>query len=205
MLQVAHRAGWCGVIATVLATLIGCGRSAGSGNEMPPVRPSSAAAKAIELYDKDGNGSLSDSELAICPGILAVRNRYDTDGNGEISQSEIETRLSTLFSSGTPWITVSCHVMQKGKVLSGATVNLVPEPFLAESLSPATGLADGQGLATPAVADEKLPDDKKGLNIVRPGVYRVEIKHAAVKEPHRLLGCEIDYLSRGGTEFTFNL
>jgi hypothetical protein len=40
---------------------------------------------------------------------------------------------------------------------------------------------------------------------MQPGVYRIEIKHANLKAPHKPLGREIDFLARGGTEMMLNL
>ena len=44
----------------------------------------------METYDTDHDGSLSDTELAACPGILRHKQLYDKDGNGTVSQREIE-------------------------------------------------------------------------------------------------------------------
>jgi hypothetical protein len=57
----------------------------------------------------------------------------------------------------------------------------------------------------PKVAEEQLPEDQKSLSIMQPGVYRVEVEHASVKTPHKLLGCEVDYLARGGTAMVLKL
>jgi hypothetical protein len=173
---------------------------------MPAVDPAAAAAKAIELYDKDGNAALNQTELAASPGILAALARYDTDGNREVSKAEIELRMKSMFSSsGAPWIAVQCQIMQNGRPLSGATVRFVPEPFLADSLQPASGVTDAEGYVNPKVAEEELPEDQKSLSIMQPGVYRVEVDHASVKKPHKLLGCEVDYLARGGTAMVLKL
>jgi hypothetical protein len=173
---------------------------------MPAVDPAAAAAKAIELYDKDGNGSLNQTELAGSPGILAALTRYDTDGNREVSKDEIESRLKSMFSgSGAPWFTVNCQIIQTGRPLPGATVRFVPEPFLAESLHPASGTTDGEGRVNPAVADENLPEDQKGLLLMQPGVYRITVEHPSVKAPHKPLGYEVDFLARGGTAMVLQL
>jgi hypothetical protein len=181
----------------------GCGL--GSAIDMPPVDPSAAAANAIEMYDKSGDGSLDETELAASPGMHAARRRYDADGNREISQHEIAAHLKAVYASGTPWVSVVCQVYQDGKPLKSASVRFVPDPFLKDALKPASGTTDDQGHAIPAARDEDLPADKCGLRIIQPGVYRVQIEHPSIKRPAASLGCEIDPTSRGGVQVVFRL
>jgi hypothetical protein len=189
-----------------ISMLSGCGSGASDGSEMPSVNPSAAAGQAIEQLDKDGSGSLDESELAASPALLAAKSRYDSDGNGQISQNELEARLSKIYAGATPWMSVGCRFMQGGRPLAGAKVRFIPEPFLSDALQPASGTTDAQGLVHPAVADDSLPEDKKGLHVMRPGVYRIEVEHASVKKPHEPLGCEVDdFLARGGTQPVFQL
>lgn len=187
------------VALVVISCICGCGRGSGDGGASA-VDPTDAAEQAIELYDKDGNGSLSESELAASPGILALREQYDSDGNQEISEDEIAARLESIYRAGAGWLTVTCQVLQGSRPLVGAKVRFVPEPFLDDALKPASATTDGQGRLTPAVADEQLPADLKGLTVMRQGIYRVEVEHPSIKQPHKPLGCEISGLTRGGTE-----
>ena len=175
-----------------------CGWHAGGG-------PQGRRKKAIELYDRDGNGSLDETELAACPGIHAARERYDADGDRAVSQNEISARLTAMYSSGTPWMSAVCRVYQGGKPLAGAKVRFLPEPFLAETLKPATGTTDGDGTVLPAVSDDELPVDKRCLRIMQPGIYRVEIEHPSIKQSAAPLGCEIDPAARGGSDPVFRL
>jgi hypothetical protein len=192
-------------VAALLSVLCigGCGQ--GREANMPAVDPKAAAHRAIELYDKDHSGSLSESELAASPGILTSRERYDADRNREISEDEIAARLAAIYASGTPWVTAECTVFRGGTPLSGATVRFEPEPFLNDAVPPGIGTTDIDGHTTPAAPDDKIPADRKGLHIIQPGIYRVVIEHASIKQPQRPLGCEIDPAVRGGTEPTFRL
>jgi hypothetical protein len=183
----------------VISCLSGCGRGSGPGRASD-VDPTEAAEKAIELYDKDGSGTLGELELAASPGILALREKYDTDGDQQVSEDEIAARLESMFPAGTGWLTVTSQVLQGSRPLVGAKVRFVPEPFLNDALQPATGTTDNQGRVIPAVADEQLPSDLKGLTVMRLGIYRVEVEHPSVKQPHKAIGCEISNLERGGTE-----
>jgi hypothetical protein len=173
---------------------------------MPPVDVSAAADKAFELLDKDGSKSLDESELGGSPGLLAARDRYDTDRDRQISYDEMTARLNSVYSSrGTAWMTVTCQVIQGGRPLANAKVRFVPESYLAEALQPAEGTTNPQGEVFPAVAADKRPETFKGSDVMQPGVYRVEIEHANVKQPHKPLGCEVDALARNGAYVVFRL
>jgi hypothetical protein len=193
------------LVITAAAIIGGCGQGRRHAVDMPSIDPSAAAKKAIELYDKNGDGSIDEMELAAGPGIYAARDRYDADGNHEITKDEIAAHLTSLYASGTPWVSAVCQVYQGGRPLSGATVRFVPEPFLKDVITPASGITDDQGRTIPAVIDAELPADKRGLRIIRPGPYRVQIEHPSVKQSAASLGCEIDPMSRGGTQLMFRL
>src|SRR5688572_21004622 len=106
-LSLVTRSALCAIAASAFVPFLGCGSGGGNSGGMPAVNPVAAAAKAIELNDKDGNGTLNQTELAASPGILAALARYDTDGNREVSKAEIESRMKSMFSSsGAPWIAV---------------------------------------------------------------------------------------------------
>src|SRR6266481_3921606 len=85
------------LVAGILA-LSGCGRLGQSSVKPPSVNPNKAADKAIELCDKDGNGQLSASELAACPGLLAALANYDTSGDKQLSRDEIAARLTDMYA-----------------------------------------------------------------------------------------------------------
>ena len=194
-------------LATVAAfvSVGGCGGNRGGASSTLSINPSAAAEKAIELYDKDRSGSLNESELAACPGFLAARDRYDKDGDRQISRDEIEERLKSIVATGTSFLMVDCRVLQGGRPLAGANVRFVPDPSMEDALLQASGTTDAQGQVNPSVADEQLPEERKGVHIMQPGVYRVEVEHPSVKKPHTPLGCEIDELTRGGTDVMFRL
>jgi hypothetical protein len=191
-----------GVVAFIVAG--GCGGNGGGASSSLSINPAAAADKAIELYDKDGSGSLNDQELAASPGFLAARDRYDTDADRQISRDEIQNRLKTV-STGTSLLMVECRVLQGGRPLAGANVRFLPDPALEGALLPASGTTDANGRVNPSVAEDQMPEERRGVPIMQPGVYRVEIEHANVKKPHKPLGCEIDEFARGGTEVTLNL
>jgi hypothetical protein len=183
----------------------GCAPERRSAIEIPAVNPTAAAAKAIELYDKDANGSLSAGELAACPGMLAGRQRYDANHDGQLSHEEIAARITTLFSLGLGLVPVRCTVTRGSVPLGDAVVRFVPDAIFEGALKPATGTTDGTGTATISIPDSELPADQHGLGSMQPGIYRVEIEHPSLRAATSPLGCEVDPSSRGGTEPVFNL
>ena len=68
-----------------------------SPGRIPHVDPVAAGQGAVELYDTNGDGQLSEQELAACPGILRNLSIYDADGNKSVTQEEIEARLRAFF------------------------------------------------------------------------------------------------------------
>jgi hypothetical protein len=192
--------------ALLVLLLNGCGPLTETRVEAPQVDPRAAAAAAIEKYDKDSDGRLSDTELADCPAIKSGLARYDKDSDKHVSEDEIAQRLEQIFSLQTGLIEVQCNVTRRGQPLSGAKVQFVPESFLGESVQPAVATTDSSGHARPAISAENLPDNLRNLPVMQVGVYRVEIEHPSIPAgSSKPLGFEVDPTSRDGTTARFNL
>src|SRR5438552_2794572 len=121
---------WVSLLSTGVLLASSCGRLGQSSVKPPSVNPNKAADKAIELCDKDGNGLLSASELAACPGLLAALANYDTSGDKQLSREEIAARLTDMYAHATGLTSFNCRVTLDGRPLRGAHVRLSPEPFL---------------------------------------------------------------------------
>ena len=169
----------------VMLVVCGCQPSGGSAIKPPSVDPDGAAEAAVKAHDADGDGKLSEAELVGAPGLLASISKYDTDGDGHLSGEEISTRLDSMYSGGVGLLRCQCSVIFKGQPLSGATVRLVPEDFLGDSVLAAEGVTDANGQVMLAVDEAKLPEDQRGLNAMQSGVYRVEITHPNGKIPEQ--------------------
>lgn len=158
-------------------------------------------------YDKNQDGVLDPSEMALCPGILAVAKRYDSDNDHAIGCDELASQLRSLYSSGAALLSVQCNVYQSGRPVEGATVRFIPEDFLGGSILEATGITNRTGTARLANPEEKAPPSHQGLNMMQAGIYRVEIKLpsgeiATSKQP---LGFVVDPNTRGGDDASFNI
>src|SRR4051812_12545495 len=85
-------------IAIALCTL-GC--SQGPGAIHPPkVNSASAAAAAIEQYDRNGDGKLAKDEWSASPALAAVASQYDQNGDGELTANEIAAGIATWQQTG---------------------------------------------------------------------------------------------------------
>lgn len=162
--------------------MTGCNRGPAAVH-LPDVDPVAASQQAIEMYDKNGDGQLSTTELASCPGILAHLAVYDTDKNGSVSREEIEEQIVRLRASRTGLTSLRIRVRLNGKPLKGAKVKLVPEAYLGEEVKTAWGTTNARGSATMDVRDEDLPLGEAGLIGVHYGTYKVEVTHPNASIP----------------------
>lgn len=192
-----------------LTAMAGCSGGAAKITEAS-VDPATAAAAAIEQLDKNGDGSLDATEIEACPPLKGALASYDSSSDGALSEAEIEQRLTALYQSGVALANFDCTVTSGGRSLIGATVKLRPVGFLADSLLPAEGTTDEQGVARPTIGDEHIPEKLKGAPLLYPGLYHVEITHGEVTIPARYnsateLGADVDPTSRTGTSAAFAL
>jgi hypothetical protein len=152
----------------VLAVLAGCSGGSGSRIQSPSFSGSSAAKKALEAFDKNGDGLLDDAELAASPGLLVAKSAIDTNRDGKLSADEIAARVNSYRSSGIGLMSIVCSVTRDGQPLSGATVRFVPEPFLADVIQSAEGKTERDGSV-------ELRADGMALPGIQLGLYRVEV------------------------------
>ncbi len=185
---------------------IGCSRGPAAVH-VPEVDPRQAAQLAMELYDKDHDGELTEAELAACPGILGNLSVYDLDKNGSVSQEEIEKQITELRSSRVGLTMLSVQVRLDGRPLKGARVRLVPEAYLGDEVKEAWGTSNARGIATMDIKDSDLPESDHGLLGVHYGTYKIEVTHPDVPIPAKYntqttLGYETE---KGNPDFSVDL
>lgn len=172
------------MVIVFILSLGGCSRGP-IAVHVPDVDPADASEQAMELYDTDHNGSLSDQELANCPGIQRHQQLYDKDGNGAISREEIEEQLRQLLSSRVGVTTLRIDVRMKGRPLAGAQIKLVPEKYLGEDVKVAYGTTNARGTARMDIRDADSLSSEQGLLGVHYGTYKVEVTHPEVSIPEK--------------------
>jgi hypothetical protein len=134
----------------------------------PPYSPSTAAAKAIELFDANNDGKIAGSEFDACPGLKASLKVIGTDAEAGVTPEQIAARVKKWCDLHVPRTSLACLVSYNGRPLADATVKFIPEKFLADALpDAATGKTNQHGLAMITV--------RYGEPGVPPGMYRVEI------------------------------
>ena len=190
-------------MAVLLIATCLCGCSRGPSRITPPrIDPERSAADAIRLYDADKDGSLNAAELAKCPGMLAEIKSYDRDGNGLVSQAEIAARIKDLRSHGVGLTRLNCDVTINGRGLKDATVEFEPEPYLGDEIQAAQGITDADGVAQMAIPNDKLPADQQGLKAIHYGTYKVRITHPKTKLPAKYnTETTLGYESRPGDPY----
>lgn len=139
------------------------------------IDPSRSSAKALELYDKNGDSLLDKTEYAASPGLAAIAADTDTDKDGSLSKNEIEARLREWQESSSAILTSSVTFTLNNRPLGGATVTFEPESFLqGDELPTIEGTTTPDGVCMPELPpDSGLPPQIK--NGLPRGLYRVKV------------------------------
>lgn len=147
----------------------------------PDWDPDGIADRILETLDKDANGSVSTEELAASPGLASGAKLIDTNSDGELSREELVVRFERYVASKGGVKPTTYTVLYKGRPVSGATVELIPESWLDGVIEPARGTTDDTGAVAPLIDDPNLPG-------IRLGFYRVKVTSPTTKIPERYSG-----------------
>ena len=135
-------------------------------------------------------------EWSASPALVAVSASYDKNGDGTLSAEEIAAGLAAWQQSGVGARAVPFVVRWNGRPLAGATVRLVPAPFLDDAVKGASGETGPGGAGQLSMAAEDRPRNAPNIPLMQPGLYHVEITHPSIKIPAKYntqttLGIEI--------------
>ena len=196
------------VMTLIACSLLGCARNP-SAVTVPAIDAEAVTTSAFATLDRDADGKLSFEETADAPGLRAGARRLDQDGDSAISQSELSERLAMWSGGGIGVSTLACRIVFRGQPLAGAEVRFVPESFLTNLLSEASGTTDREGVAMLSIDTSLLPTDQQNLQGVQQGFYRVEVTHPEITLPPKYntateLGKEVSF-ELGENVVTFSL
>jgi len=153
------------LLAASICALSGCGPGE---VHIASYAPDQAADAALALCDANKDGLIDPQEATKAPSLVEGFTFLDVDKNRKLSREELLTPLEG-FAKGTVGIMdANATVLRGGQPVSNATVTLVPEPFMGQSVKKAQGTSDAQGMVSFQVEGESVPG-------VQPGFYRVEV------------------------------
>jgi EF hand len=150
--------------AGALCGLVGCGPSLRG----PSYYPSAMAREAIRLYDTNNDGKLDTNELKHCPALADALAVLDTNNDKCIDEAELTAAMQTFVTQNAGVNVMDIRVSKDGKPVVGATVKLIPEPFMLGSVEAASGVTNADGMVRPQIEGLRIPG-------VRLGFYRAEV------------------------------
>ena len=156
-----------------------------------PVDPATAAKRAIEICDKDADGSLTHSECGAAQGLQSVFTSYDSDGDGKLTAAEIEQGIQIWSEVPYP-VQVEVQVVKGRSAVPNATVKLEPVAFLAENLPEAEGVTNERGIARMHASEFPFPESLQRERFMFVGLYNVQITVPNQRKPIPVLGAAID-------------
>ncbi|NOY41060.1 MAG: hypothetical protein GXP26_04370 [Planctomycetes bacterium] len=167
----------------------------------PEINAKEAGATAISSHDTDGDKILSGKELLEVPSLKSGMRDLDKNDDGGLSADEISQEIEAWKAAKVGLVLPGCQVTLDGRPLEGATVTLMPEPFLGENVKSASGVTDTMGRVVLAIAEEHRMDPS--ATGVQCGYFQVRIsKQQDGKEtlPARYnvnttLGCKVARLT----------
>src|SRR5690348_10428855 len=112
-------------------SLIGCNFGP-KAIKPPSISASAAGSKAMELYDKNGDGVVSGDELDKAPALKAAMATLDTNNDKGVSASEIADRVRSWQANPAALTGVKAKVTLDGQPIGGAEVLFEPDPCLGE-------------------------------------------------------------------------
>jgi hypothetical protein len=187
--------------AIALALLAGC-NSGPAALHPPKINPSKAARSAIAEFDRDGDDKLSKEEWGASPELSAVATQYDKSGDGTLDADELEGGFTAWQENSPGPRQVPFSVSLDNQPLAGATVRLVPAAFFSAEIKPVSSETGPGGGGLLTLAPEDMPKGAPNIELMQPGLYRIEVTHPSRKIPAKYntettLGIEITSANPG--------
>lgn len=162
------------VVGTGLLATIGCSGGP-DAIQRPDFDAADAGAKAMEIYDTDGDGFVASEELEKAPGLKAALKKLDADNDGRVSAEEVTARVQSWSDAETGLMSFYCDITIDGRPLETGRISFVPDDFLAGVVQEAGGEIK-LGSAMPSVPKDKRPSPTSPPGI-QAGIYIVKISN----------------------------
>ena len=166
--------------AFAFAALISTGCLGAKGRvEAPELDPEKMTQGAMEMCDANKDGFIDKTEVKESPALDFAFEDLDVDSDKKISENELLERFKLYVETAVGLQSVQMTILnRRGMGIQGATVRLVPEPFMADYIEEANGsILDLEGM----VQVQTLESDPG----VRVGMYRLEVTSDDVKIPSK--------------------
>lgn len=168
--------------AASIVCVIGCSQGA-ARVAVPDYDPDQIGAKAIELFDADGDGALSKGERSKAKSLDSAASRLDADGDGRLTADEIAARIDEYVEFRVGLAPVMVTLQKGGRPVVNAVVTYEPEEFMGSEIVPGQGTTNEEGRTVISVGAEHLPSPRHSG--VRPGFYRVRVQLADGSVPEK--------------------
>jgi len=159
-------------LALVVA-VSGCGGGP-SAIPLPNFDPTGSAEEAMTMYDADGDGYVTESELENAPGLKAALKTLDTDKDGKVSEEEVAERVRTWERSEIGMMMFNSIFFLDGKPLSNAQIVFDPDEFLGGVVQQAVGVTNLGGNTRMKVPKENRPTPETPPGM-QAGAYKVRV------------------------------
>ena len=161
------------LLAALLAIASASCNSGPAAIKPPSINASAAGSKAMELYDKNGDGVVSGAELDQAPALKAAMATLDTNNDKGVSAGEVADRVKSWQANPAALTGVRAKVTLDGQPLSGAEVTFEPDACLGDDIKLAKATTGVYGDVSPVIPPELRPSENHpggvqlGLYIVR--------------------------------------
>jgi hypothetical protein len=169
------------MLSIVALSFVSCGRSKRFAIQKK-YDPATAAAKAMEVYDRNQDGKLSAEEIKASPGLTDAASRIDKNRDGILTAGELQARFQTLDSQA-PSMLLHVDISLKRAPLAGASVTFVPELFMGDGLQSYVGTTTDAGVCD-------LKGERAETLGIPSGFYQVKVVHPG-RSINALRGVEI--------------
>jgi hypothetical protein len=153
--------------AAFIVAIIGCSR--GPSRLYPPTVNSDAGASAVQQYDADKDGSISNDEVKKSPGLVTAFGRIDSDHDGRITAEEIDKRIAQWRESRIGLSSMYVRVTLDGVPIQDTEVKIVPEKFLGEAVKSASCVTEEGGFGRLRISPDP---DENGVHL---GFYQLQV------------------------------